>query len=256
MNTQITGVLEIMPTGFGFLRSPQASYLASPKDIYLPIHQIQKFNLKHGDTISGEIEIKKDKPYLSKIITINHHSPESLKREPFEHLTPIFPNKKLNLNTSLSNRMIDLISPIGMGQRGLIVSQPKTGKTTILTDIANSISTNHPDIHLLVLLIDERPEEVTEMKRNIKGEVISSTFDEPADRHIKVANMTLNKAKRLVECGHNVVILLDSLTRLARAYNTTAPHSGKILTGGIDSMAMQKPKQFFGAARNIENGGH
>jgi transcription termination factor Rho len=256
------GVLEMMPDGYGFLRSSDYNYLASPDDIYLSTSQIRLFGLKTGDTVKGVVRPPKEGEKffpLVKVLKINGHDPQVVRdRVSFEHLTPIFPKEKFNLagrQSSISTRIIDLFSPIGKGQRGMIVAQPKTGKTMLLKDIANSIAANHPEVYLLVLLIDERPEEVTDMQRNVRGEVIASTFDEPADRHVKVANIVLEKAKRLVECGHDVVILLDSITRLARAYNTVQPASGKVLSGGVDANALQKPKRFFGAARNIENGG-
>ncbi len=256
------GVLEMMPDGYGFLRSSDYSYLSSPDDIYVSPSQIKLFGLKTGDTVSGYIRPpKQGEKYfaLLKVDTINGRLPEEIRdRVSFDYLTPLFPHEKLNLFTTPSNittRIIDLFTPIGKGQRGMIVAQPKTGKTTILKEIANAIATNHPEVYLIVLLIDERPEEVTDMERSVKAEVIASTFDEPADKHVKVSNIVLQKAKRLVECGHDVVILLDSITRLARAHNTVAPASGKVLSGGVEANAMQKPKQFFGAARKIENGG-
>ncbi len=256
------GVLEMMPDGYGFLRSSDYNYLASPDDIYLSTSQIRLFGLKTGDTVKGVVRPPKEGEKffpLVRVLKINGHDPQVVRdRVSFEHLTPLFPEVKFNLagrNASISTRIIDLFSPIGKGQRGMIVAQPKTGKTMLLKDIANSIAANHPEVYLIVLLIDERPEEVTDMQRSVRGEVIASTFDEPADRHVKVANIVLEKAKRLVECGHDVVILLDSITRLARAYNTVQPASGKVLSGGVDANALQKPKRFFGAARNIENGG-
>jgi len=256
------GVLEMMPDGYGFLRSSDYSYLSSPDDIYVSPSQIKLFGLKTGDTVKGYIRPPKsgEKYFaLLKVDTLNGRSPEEVRdRVSFDYLTPLFPHEKLNLFTHPSNlttRIIDLFTPIGKGQRGMIVSQPKTGKTTILKEIANAIAKNHPEVYLIVLLIDERPEEVTDMERSVNGEVIASTFDEPAEKHVKVTNIVLQKAKRLVECGHDVVILLDSITRLARAYNTVAPSSGKVLSGGVEANAMQKPKQFFGAARKIENGG-
>lgn len=256
------GVLEMMPDGYGFLRSSDYNYLASPDDIYLSTSQIRLFGLKTGDTVKGVVRPPKEgEKYfpLVRVLKINGHDPQVVRdRVSFEHLTPLFPEEKFNLagkQSSISTRIIDLFSPIGKGQRGMIVAQPKTGKTMLLKDIANTIAANHPEVYLIVLLIDERPEEVTDMQRSVKGEVIASTFDEPADRHVKVANIVLEKAKRLVECGHDVVILLDSITRLARAYNTVQPASGKVLSGGVDANALQKPKRFFGAARNIENGG-
>lgn len=256
------GVLEMMPDGYGFLRSSDYNYLASPDDIYLSNSQIRLFGLKTGDTVKGVVRPPKEgEKYfpLVKVLKINGHDPQVVRdRVSFEHLTPLFPEEKFNLadkQSTISTRIIDLFSPIGKGQRGMIVAQPKTGKTMLLKDIANSIAANHPEVYLIVLLIDERPEEVTDMQRSVRGEVIASTFDEPAERHVKVANIVLEKAKRLVECGHDVVILLDSITRLARAYNTVQPASGKVLSGGVDANALQKPKRFFGAARNIEGGG-
>ena len=256
------GVLEMMPDGYGFLRSSDYNYLASPDDIYLSNSQIRLFGLKTGDTVKGVVRPPKEgEKYfpLVRVLKINGHDPRVVRdRVSFEHLTPLFPEEKFNLadrQSTISTRIIDLFSPIGKGQRGMIVAQPKTGKTMLLKDIANSIAANHPEVYLIVLLIDERPEEVTDMQRSVRGEVIASTFDEPADRHVKVANIVLEKAKRLVECGHDVVILLDSITRLARAYNTVQPASGKVLSGGVDANALQKPKRFFGAARNIEGGG-
>ncbi|MCU0363372.1 MAG: transcription termination factor Rho [Bacteroidales bacterium] len=258
-----TGVLEIMPDGYGFLRSADYNYLNSPDDIYVSQSQIKLFGLKTGDTIKGSIRPPKEgEKYfpLIKVDEINGRSPDFIRdRVPFDFLTPLFPDEKFTLCTpgegSLSVRIIDMFTPIGKGQRGLIVAQPKTGKTVLLQEIANAIARYHPEAYLMILLIDERPEEVTDMARNVKAEVIASTFDEPAERHCRVANIVLEKAKRLVECGHDVVILLDSITRLARAFNTTAPASGKVLSGGVDSNALHKPKRFFGAARNIENGG-
>lgn len=256
------GVLEMMPDGYGFLRSSDYNYLASPDDIYLSTSQIRLFGLKTGDTVKGVVRPPKEGEKffpLVKVLKINGHDPQVVRdRVSFEHLTPLFPEVKFDLagrQSTISTRIIDLFSPIGKGQRGMIVAQPKTGKTMLLKDIANTIAANHPEVYLIVLLIDERPEEVTDMQRSVRGEVIASTFDEPADRHVKVANIVLEKAKRLVECGHDVVILLDSITRLARAYNTVQPASGKVLSGGVDANALQKPKRFFGAARNIENGG-
>ena len=256
------GVLEMMPDGYGFLRSSDYNYLSSPDDIYVSQSQIKLFGLKTGDTVRGNVRPPKEgEKYfpLIRVSKINGLNPNLVRdRVSFEHLTPLFPQEKFNLaekGSSLSTRIIDLFSPIGKGQRGMIVAQPKTGKTMLLKDVANAIAANHPEVYQIVLLIDERPEEVTDMKRNVRGEVVASTFDEPADKHVKVANIVLEKAKRLVECGHDVVILLDSITRLARAYNTVAPASGKILSGGIDANALHKPKRFFGAARNIENGG-
>ena len=255
-----SGVLEIMPDGYGFLRSADYMYLTSPDDIYVSQSQIKLFGLKTGDTVEGSIRPPKEgEKYfpLIKVLEINGQSPEIVRdRAPFEYLTPLFPDEKFNLASStLSSRIVDMFAPIGKGQRGLIVSQPKTGKTILLKEIANAIAANHPEAYLMVLLIDERPEEVTDMARGVKGEVIASTFDEPADKHVRVATMVLEKAKRMVECGHDVVILLDSITRLARAYNTVQPASGKVLSGGVDANALHKPKRFFGAARNIENGG-
>jgi transcription termination factor Rho len=257
------GVLEIMPDGYGFLRSSDYNYLNSPDDIYVSQSQIKLFGLKTGDTVRGSVRPPKvgEKYFpLIKVETINNRHPSVVRdRVPFKYLTPIFPQEKLKLvsdkNSSLSNRVIDLFTPIGKGQRGMIVAQPKTGKTTLLKDIANAIADNHPEVYLLILLIDERPEEVTDMARNVDAEVVASTFDEPAEKHVKLANLVLEKAKRMVECGHDVVILLDSITRLARAYNTTQPSSGKVLSGGVDANALHKPKRFFGAARKIENGG-
>jgi len=257
------GVLEILPEGYGFLRSQDWNYLYGPDDIYVSPSQIKRFDLRTGDTILGQVRPPKDgERYLAllKVESINTLDPESTKhRVTFDNLRPRYPEERLHLELevdgNLATRVIDLIAPIGMGQRGLIVSPPKAGKTTILQQIANSISTNHPEVHLIVLLIDERPEEVTDMEEHVDAEVISSTFDEPAERHTQVAEMVMEKAKRLVEHGKNVVILLDSITRLARAYNVTVPHSGKILSGGVDANALHKPKRFFGAARNIEDGG-
>jgi transcription termination factor Rho len=258
-----TGVLEIMVDGYGFLRSSDFNYLNSPDDIYVSQSQIKLFGLKTGDTVTGTIRPPKEgEKYfpLIKVIEINGRTPDYIRdRVPFEHLTPLFPNEKFNItgngHDNISTRIIDLFTPIGKGQRGLIVAQPKTGKTMLLKEIANAIAANHPEVYMMVLLIDERPEEVTDMARHVNAEVISSTFDEPAERHVRVANMVLEKAKRLVECGHDVVILLDSITRLARAYNTVSPASGKVLSGGVDANALHKPKRFFGAARNIEEGG-
>ena len=256
------GVLEMMPDGYGFLRSSDYNYLSSPDDIYVSQSQIKLFGLKTGDTVKGNVRPPKEgEKYfpLIRVSKINGLSPKEVRdRVSFEHLTPLFPEEKFNLSggrSSLSTRIMDLFAPIGKGQRGMIVAQPKTGKTMLLKDIANAIASNHPEVYQLILLIDERPEEVTDMQRSVRGEVVASTFDEPAEKHVKVANIVLEKAKRLVECGHDVVILLDSITRLARAYNTVAPASGKILSGGIDANALHKPKRFFGAARNIENGG-
>ena len=256
------GVLEMMPDGYGFLRSSDYNYLSSPDDIYVSPSQIKLFGLKTGDTVYGSVRPPKEgEKYfaLLKVETINGKSPEEVRdRVPFDYLTPLFPYEKLNLFTSpndFSTRIMDLFTPIGKGQRGLIVAQPKTGKTMLLKAVANAIAENHPECYLMVVLVDERPEEVTDMERSVKAEVIASTFDEPAEKHVKVSTVALQKAKRLVECGHDVVILLDSITRLARAHNTVAPASGKVLSGGVEANAMQKPKQFFGAARKIENGG-
>lgn len=258
-----SGVLEMMPDGYGFLRSSDYNYLSSPDDIYVSQSQIKLFGLKTGDVVEGPIRPPKEgEKYfpLVKVDKINGRTPEYVRdRIPFDHLTPLFPDEKFNLTggrgDDISARVVDMFSPIGKGQRGLIVAQPKTGKTMLLKDIANAISANHPEVYMIILLIDERPEEVTDMARSVKAEVVSSTFDEPAERHVKVASIVLEKAKRLVECGHDVVILLDSITRLARAYNTVSPASGKVLSGGVDANALHKPKRFFGAARNIENGG-
>ena len=257
------GVLEMMPDGYGFLRSSDYNYLNSPDDIYVSQSQVKLFGLKTGDTVKGTVRPpKKGEKYfpLIKVDKINGRDPNIVRdRVPFEFLTPLFPDEKFKLSkngkSSLSTRMIDLFAPIGKGQRGLIVAQPKTGKTVLLKEVANAIAENHPEAYLMILLIDERPEEVTDMARSVNAEVIASTFDEPAERHVKIANIVLEKSKRLVECGHDVIILLDSITRLARAYNTVQPASGKILTGGVDANALQKPKRFFGAARKIENGG-
>ena len=258
------GILEMMSDGYGFLRSPDYNYLTSPDDVYVSPSQIKLFGLKTGDTVKGAIRPPKEgEKYfaLLKVSSINGLTPEKIReRVPFDYLTPLFPTEKFNLvshplGKDYGNRMIDLFTPIGKGQRGLIVAQPKTGKTFLLKDIANAIADNHPDCYMIVLLVDERPEEVTDMKRSVKAEVISSTFDEPADNHVRVANIVIEKAKRMVESGHDVVILLDSITRLARAYNTVQPASGKVLSGGVEANALQKPKKFFGAARNIENGG-
>ncbi len=256
------GVLEMMPDGYGFLRSSDYNYLSSPDDIYVSQSQIKLFGLKTGDTVRGNVRPPKEgEKYfpLIRVSKINGLNPNIVRdRVSFEHLTPLFADEKFNLaekGSSLSTRIIDLFSPIGKGQRGMIVAQPKTGKTVLLKDVAKAIAANHPEVYQIVLLIDERPEEVTDMQRSVRGEVVASTFDEPAEKHVRVANIVLEKAKRLVECGHDVVILLDSITRLARAYNTVAPASGKILSGGIDANALHKPKRFFGAARNIENGG-
>ena len=262
-----TGVLEMMPDGYGFLRSSDYNYLNSPDDIYVSQSQVRLFGLKTGDVVEGTIRPPKEgEKYfpLVKVNTINGRLPEEVRdRVPFDHLTPLFPDEKFMLTArkspkvfdKIAVRVVDLFSPIGKGQRGLIVAQPKTGKTMLLKDIANAIAYNHPEVYMIVLLIDERPEEVTDMARSVDAEVIASTFDEPAERHVKIAEIVLNKAKRMVECGHDVVILLDSITRLARAYNTVQPASGKVLSGGVDANALQKPKRFFGAARNIENGG-
>ena len=251
-----------MQEGYGFLRSSDYNYLSSPDDIYVSQSQVRLFGLKTGDTVLGQVRPPKDgEKYfpLIKVNKINGLTPDVVRdRVSFEHLTPLFPDEKFNIadkESSISTRIMDLFSPIGKGQRGMIVSQPKTGKTMLLKDVANAIAANHPEVYQIILLIDERPEEVTDMQRNVKGEVVASTFDEPADRHVRVANIVLEKAKRLVECGHDVVILLDSITRLARAYNTVQPASGKILSGGVDANALHKPKRFFGAARNIEGGG-
>ncbi|AWW30590.1 transcription termination factor Rho [Echinicola strongylocentroti] len=256
------GVLEIMSDGYGFLRSLDYNYLASPDDIYVSPSQIKLFGLKTGDNIKGQIRPPKEgEKYfaLLKVSSVNGKTTEEIRdRIPFEYLTPLFPEERLNLTTradNFSTRIVDLFAPIGKGQRGMIVAQPKTGKTVLLQKVANAIAENHPECHLMILLIDERPEEVTDMARSVKAEVISSTFDEQAERHVKVSSMVLEKAKRMVECGHDVVILLDSITRLARAYNTVVPSSGKILSGGVDANALHKPKRFFGAARNVENGG-
>lgn len=260
---EASGVLEIMPDGYGFLRSSDYNYLNSPDDIYVSQSQIKLFGLKTGDTLYGEIRPPRegDKYFpLVKVNQINGRSPEYVRdRVPFDFLTPLFPNEKFDITSkghnNLSCRIVDMFTPIGKGQRGLIVAQPKTGKTVLLKEIANAIADNHPEVYLIMLLIDERPEEVTDMARSVKAEVIASTFDEPAERHVKIANIVLEKAKRLVECGHDVVIFLDSITRLARAFNTVQPASGKVLSGGVDANALHKPKRFFGAARNVENGG-
>ena len=256
------GVLEMMPDGYGFLRSSDYNYLSSPDDIYVSPSQIKLFGLKTGDTVYGSVRPPKEgEKYfaLLKVESINGKSPEEVRdRVPFDYLTPLFPHEKLNLFTrhdNFSTRIMDLFTPIGKGQRGLIVSQPKTGKTMLLKAVANAIAENHPEVYLMIVLVDERPEEVTDMERSVRAEVIASTFDEPAEKHVKVSTVALQKAKRLVECGHDVVILLDSITRLARAHNTVAPASGKVLSGGVEANAMQKPKQFFGAARKIEHGG-
>lgn len=260
---QASGVLEVMPDGYGFLRSSDYNYLTSPDDVYVTQQQIKTYGLKAGDVVEASIRPPKEgEKYfpLSKVLSVNGRTPEFIRdRVPFEHLTPLFPDEKFDLTSgrsaNISTRVVDMFSPIGKGQRGLIVAPPKTGKTILLKDIANAIAENHPETYIMILLIDERPEEVTDMSRSVNAEVIASTFDEPAERHVKIAGIVLEKAKRLVECGHDVVILLDSITRLARAYNTCAPASGKILSGGVDANALQKPKRFFGAARNIENGG-
>jgi transcription termination factor Rho len=256
------GVLEMMPDGYGFLRSSDYNYLSSPDDVYVSPSQIKLFGLKTGDTVYGAVRPPKEgEKYfaLLKVETINGKSPEEVRdRVPFDYLTPLFPYEKMNLFTTSDNystRIMDLFTPIGKGQRGLIVAQPKVGKTVLLKEVANAIAANHPEVYLMVVLIDERPEEVTDMERSVRAEVIASTFDEPAEKHVKVSSIALQKAKRLVECGHDVMILLDSITRLARAHNTVAPASGKVLSGGVEANAMQKPKQFFGAARKIENGG-
>ncbi len=259
---QAEGVLEMMPDGYGFLRSSDYNYLSSPDDIYVSPSQIKLFGLKTGDTVHGAVRPPKEgEKYfaLLKVETINSKGPEEVRdRVPFDYLTPLFPFEKMNLFTTpsdYSTRIMDLFTPIGKGQRGLIVAQPKTGKTMLLKAVANAIAANHPECYLMSVLVDERPEEVTDMERSVRAEVIASTFDEPAEKHVKVSTIALQKAKRLVECGHDVVILLDSITRLARAHNTVAPASGKVLSGGVEANAMQKPKQFFGAARKIENGG-
>ena len=256
------GVLEMMPDGYGFLRSSDYNYLSSPDDVYVSPSQIKLFGLKTGDTVQGFVRPPKEgEKYfaLTKVDTVNGKKPDEIRdRIPFDYLTPLFPFEKLNLYTTANNystRIMDLFTPIGKGQRGLLVAQPKVGKTMLLKEVANAIAANHPECYLMVVLVDERPEEVTDVERSVKAEVIASTFDEPAEKHVKVSTMALQKAKRLVECGHDVVILLDSITRLARAHNTVAPSSGKVLSGGVEANAMQKPKQFFGAARKIENGG-
>jgi transcription termination factor Rho len=256
------GVLEMMPDGYGFLRSSDYNYLSSPDDVYVSPSQIKLFGLKTGDTVYGSIRPPKEgEKYfaLLKVDALNNRSPDEVRdRVPFDYLTPLFPFEKLNLFTrsdNYSTRLMDLFTPLGKGQRGLIVAQPKVGKTMLLKEVANAIATNHPECYLMIVLIDERPEEVTDMERSVKAEVIASTFDEPAEKHVKVSTIALQKAKRLVECGHDVVILLDSITRLARAHNTVAPSSGKVLSGGVEANALLKPKQFFGAARKIENGG-
>ena len=256
------GVLEIMQENYGFLRSSSFNYLSSPDDVYVSPSQIKLFSLKTGDTISGAIRPPKESEKyfpMIKIIKINGRSPYDIReRSSFEHMTPLFPEAKFNLddkNSTVSTRILDLFAPIGKGQRGMIVAPPKVGKTILLKDLANAIAANHPEVYLMILLIDERPEEVTDMQRRVKGEVVASTFDESAERHVKVANIVLQKANRMVECNHDVVILLDSITRLARAYNTVAPASGKVLSGGVDANALHKPKRFLGAARNLEGGG-
>lgn len=256
------GVLEIMPENYGFLRYSYFNYLSSPDDVYVSQSQIKLFSLKTGDTISGAIRPPKESEKyfpMIKIIKINGRSPyDRRERSSFEHMTPLFPEEKFNLydkNSTVSTRILDIFAPIGKGQRGMIGAPPKVGKTILLKDLANAIAANHPEVYLMILLIDERPEEVTDMQRSVKGEVVASTFDESAERHVKVANIVLQKAKRMVECNHDVVILLDSITRLARAYNTGAPASGKVLSGGVDANALHKPKRFLGAARNIEGGG-
>lgn len=256
------GVLEILPDGFGFLRSPDYNYLPGPDDIYISPSQIKKFSLRKGDTVAGNVRPPKEGERffaLLQVRKVNEQEPESIReRVFFDNLTPLYPEKMITLETDkneLTGRILDIICPIGMGQRGLIVSAPRTGKTIVMQKIANAISANHPEIYLIILLIDERPEEVTDMQRSVKGEVISSTFDEPADRHVQVADMVIEKSKRMVEHGKDVVILLDSITRLARAYNTISPSSGRVLSGGLDSNALQRPKRFFGTARNIEEGG-
>jgi transcription termination factor Rho len=258
------GTLEMMPDGYGFLRSPDYSYQTSPDDIYVSPSQVKLFGLKTGDTVRGAIRPPKEgEKYfaLLKVSKINGMDPKDVRdRVPFDYLTPLFPTSKFNLLISptgrdFSNRIIELFTPLGKGQRGLIVAQPKTGKTFLLKDIANAITKNHPECYVIILLIDERPEEVTDMRRSVKAEVVASTFDETAENHVRLANIVLEKSKRMVECGHDVVILLDSITRMARAYNTVAPASGKVLSGGVEATALQKPKKFFGAARNIENGG-
>jgi transcription termination factor Rho len=256
------GVLQVLPEGYGFLRSPDYNYLPGPDDIYVSPSQIKKFDLRTGDTVSGQIRSPKDSERyfaLLRVEAVNHEHPDVAKTKPFfDNLTPLYPQEAFNLEhdpEDLSTRLINLICPIGKGQRSLIVAQPRTGKTILLQKIANAITANHPEVYLIVLLIDERPEEVTDMERSVRGEVISSTFDEPAERHVQVSDMVIEKAKRLVEHGKDVVILLDSITRLARAHNAVVPHSGKILSGGVDSNALQRPKRFFGAARNIEGNG-
>jgi transcription termination factor Rho len=256
------GVLEILPDGFGFLRSPYSNYLPCPEDVYVSPSQIRRFAMRTGDLVAGEIREPKDKERffaLLRVDTVNGDEPEKSRGTvPFENLTPIFPDQRIQLESDpkeISMRVMDLFTPIGMGQRGLIVAAPRTGKTVLLQQIANSISANHPDVYLIILLVDERPEEVTDMQRNTKAHVLSSTFDEAPDRHVQIAELVIEMSKRMVECGQNVIILLDSITRLARAYNTLQPHSGKILSGGVDANALHKPRRFFAAARNIENGG-
>jgi transcription termination factor Rho len=261
---QTMGVLELDPQGFGFLRSGDYNYLPSPDDVYITQQQIKQYGLKPGDVVECTVRPpRENEKYfpLTSVLNVNGRSPRFVRdRVPFEHLTPLFPNEKFDLTggkttSNISTRVVDMFAPIGKGQRGLIVAPPKTGKTILLKDVANAIAENHPETYIMILLIDERPEEVTDMRRSVNAEVIASTFDEPAERHVKIAGIVLEKAKRMVECGHDVVILLDSITRLARAYNTCAPASGKILSGGVDANALQKPKRFFGAARNIEGGG-
>ncbi|KAA3619290.1 MAG: transcription termination factor Rho [Calditrichaeota bacterium] len=256
------GVLEVLPDGYGFLRSPDYNYLPGPDDIYVSPSQIKRFGLRTGDTVSGQIRPPKENERffaLLKVEAVNFENPDAAKSKIlFDNLTPLYPDKRIKLETEpsdYSTRIMDMLTPLGMGQRGLIVAQPKTGKTTLLQNIANAITKNHPDVKLIVLLIDERPEEVTDMQRSVNAEVVSSTFDEPPERHVQVADMVLEKSKRLVEFGHDVIILLDSITRLARAHNTVVAHSGKILTGGLDATALERPKRFFGAARNVEEGG-
>ncbi len=260
---EAAGVLEIEPQGHGFLRSSDFNYMPSPDDIYVSQAQIKQYGLKTGDVVEAGVRPPRenDKYFiLTEVLRVNGRSLDFIRdRVPFEHLTPLFPDEKFNITggttCNMSTRVVDMFSPIGKGQRGLIVAPPKTGKTLLLKDVANAIAENHPETYIIILLIDERPEEVTDMQRSVNAEVIASTFDEPADRHVKIAGIVLDKAKRMVECGHDVVVLLDSITRLARAYNTVAPASGKILSGGVDANALQKPKRFFGAARNIEGGG-
>jgi transcription termination factor Rho len=257
------GVLDVAPDGNGYLRSSDYNYLSSPDDVFLTVQQIRSYGLKTGDTVLCRVRPPREGEkcfYMTKVLEVNGLTTDRIRdRIPFESLTPLFPEEKFNLTghpqETISTRIIDMFTPIGKGQRGLIVAQPKTGKTTLLKEVANAIAYNHPEVYLIVLLIDERPEEVTDMQRSVKAEVIASTFDEPADRHVKIANLVLEKAKRMTECGHDVMIVLDSITRLARAYNTVQPASGKVLSGGVEANALQKPKRFFGAARNIENGG-